>query len=156
MSQILKSLKVPPNSASLEEARTRTFEFFRMCCRSIPHVMEIYNLHDVVSPSQLRYAAAAEVRKNANVTNPKVIDMLLFKGMEELMNIVNQSKQRHHIVGQYVVGRWFEPQQGHWRHYKPAASPGPRGTNRGGPALKQRDPVGTTSRVRKATPESHG
>ncbi|KAH0725081.1 hypothetical protein KY284_000946 [Solanum tuberosum] len=33
-----------------------------------------------------------------------VIDMLLFKGMEELMNIVNQSKQRHHIVGQYVVG----------------------------------------------------
>ncbi|KAK4737170.1 hypothetical protein R3W88_000867 [Solanum pinnatisectum] len=104
MSQILKSLKVPPNSASLEEARTRTFEFFRMCCRSIPHVMEIYNLHDVVSPSQLRSAAAAEVRKNANVTNPKVIDMLLFKGMEELMNIVNQSKQRHHIVGQYVVG----------------------------------------------------
>lgn len=34
----------------------------------------------------------------------QVIDMLLFKGMEELMNIVNQSKQRHHIVGQYVVG----------------------------------------------------
>lgn len=30
--------------------------------------------------------------------------MLLFKGTEELMNIVNQSKQRHHIVGQYVVG----------------------------------------------------
>ncbi|WMV46698.1 hypothetical protein MTR67_040083 [Solanum verrucosum] len=29
--------------------------------------------------------------------------------------------------------------KGHWRHYKPAASPGPRGTNRGGPALKQRD-----------------
>ncbi|WMV38625.1 hypothetical protein MTR67_032010, partial [Solanum verrucosum] len=52
--------------------------------------------------------------------------------------------------------RRFEPQQGHWRHYKPAASPGPRGTNRGGPALKQRDPVGTASRVRKATPGNHG
>lgn len=34
--------------------------------------MEIYNLHDVVTPSQLRSAAAAEVRKNANITNPKV------------------------------------------------------------------------------------
>lgn len=66
--------------------------------------MKIYNLHDVVSPSQLRSAAAAEIRKNANVTNPKVIDLLLFKGMEELNNIANQSKQRHHIVGQYVVG----------------------------------------------------
>ncbi|KAH0734247.1 hypothetical protein KY285_009954 [Solanum tuberosum] len=59
-------------------------------------------------------------------------------------------------LGQSPSGRRFEPQQGHWRHYKPAASPGPRGTNRGGPALKQRDPVGTASRVRKATPENHG
>lgn len=30
--------------------------------------------------------------------------MLLFKGMEELKNIVDHSKQRHHIIGQYVVG----------------------------------------------------
>lgn len=35
--------------------------------------MEIYNLHDVVSPSQLRSAAAAHVRKNAGVTNPRVL-----------------------------------------------------------------------------------
>lgn len=35
----------------------------------------------------------------------QVIDMLLFKGMEELENIVEHSKQRHHIVGQYVVGQ---------------------------------------------------
>ncbi|XP_009612066.1 NADH dehydrogenase [ubiquinone] 1 alpha subcomplex subunit 6-like [Nicotiana tabacum] len=104
MAHMLRNLRVPQNSASLEEARTRTFEFFRMCCRSIPQVMEIYNLHDVVSPSQLRSAAAAHVRKNAGVTNPRVIDMLLFKGMEELKNIVDHSKQRHHIIGQYVVG----------------------------------------------------
>ena len=31
--------------------------------------------------------------------------MLLFKGMEELGNIVEHAKQRHHIIGQYVVGR---------------------------------------------------
>ncbi|KAH0645503.1 hypothetical protein KY284_033387 [Solanum tuberosum] len=58
-------------------------------------------------------------------------------------------------LGQSPSGRRFEPQQGHWRHYKPAVSPGPRGTNRGGPALKQRDPVGIASRVRKATPGNH-
>ncbi|KAL0289298.1 UNVERIFIED_CONTAM: NADH dehydrogenase [ubiquinone] 1 alpha subcomplex subunit [Sesamum calycinum] len=34
-----------------------------------------------------------------------VIDMLLFKGTEELSNIVEHAKQRHHIIGQYVVGR---------------------------------------------------
>lgn len=34
----------------------------------------------------------------------QVIDMLLFKGMEELKNCVDHSKQRHHLVGKYVVG----------------------------------------------------
>lgn len=34
----------------------------------------------------------------------QVIDMLIFKGMEELENIVEHSKQRHHMIGQYVVG----------------------------------------------------
>lgn len=67
--------------------------------------MDIYNLDDVVKISQLRSAIASEIRKNANVTNPKVIDMLLFKGMEELNNIAEHAKQRHHIIGQYVVGQ---------------------------------------------------
>lgn len=35
----------------------------------------------------------------------QVIDMLLFKGMEELGNVTEHAKQRHHIIGQYVVGR---------------------------------------------------
>lgn len=30
--------------------------------------------------------------------------MLLFKGIEELNNVVEHAKQRHHIIGQYVVG----------------------------------------------------
>ncbi|KAJ0735269.1 putative NADH:ubiquinone reductase (H(+)-translocating) [Helianthus annuus] len=97
-------VKVPPNSATLQEARHRTFDFFRAACRSIPSIMDIYNLYDVVTPSQLRSTIAAEIRKNAHITNPKVIDMLLFKGMEELSNITEHAKQRHHIIGQYVVG----------------------------------------------------
>lgn len=66
---------------------------------------EIYNLEDVVSPSQLRTSIASQIRNHSHVTNPKVIDMLLFKGLEELNNVVEHAKQRHHIIGQYVVGR---------------------------------------------------
>ncbi|KAK4355047.1 hypothetical protein RND71_027241 [Anisodus tanguticus] len=33
----------------------------------------------------------------------QVIDMLLFKGMEELKNCVDHSKQRHRLVGKYVI-----------------------------------------------------
>lgn len=29
--------------------------------------------------------------------------MLLFKGTEELHNIVEHAKQRHHILGQYIL-----------------------------------------------------
>lgn len=38
------------------------------------------------------------------VVNLQVIDMLLFKGTEDLNNILEHAKQRHHIIGQYVVG----------------------------------------------------
>ncbi|KMT16978.1 hypothetical protein BVRB_2g041840 [Beta vulgaris subsp. vulgaris] len=96
--------KVPPNSATLEEARKRMFDFFKTACRSLPAVMDIYNLHDIATISQLRSSIAAQIRKNADVRDPKVIDMLIFKGTEELENIVEHSKQRHHIIGQYVVG----------------------------------------------------
>lgn len=96
--------KVPPNSANLEEARKRVFEFFKLACRSLPTVMDIYNLDDVATISQLRSTIASQIRKNAHIKDPKVIDMLLFKGMEELENIVEHSKQRHHMIGQYVVG----------------------------------------------------
>ncbi|ONK63647.1 uncharacterized protein A4U43_C07F17430 [Asparagus officinalis] len=91
--------------AAAVEARKRTFEFFKTACRALPSVMDIYNLHDVVTISELRSSISSQIRKNAHVTNPKVIDMLLFKGMEELTNIVDHAKQRHHIIGQYVVGR---------------------------------------------------
>ena len=63
---------VQPNSASIEEARKRTFEFFKMACRALPSVMEIYNLHDVVTISQLRSAISSQIRKNAHISNPKV------------------------------------------------------------------------------------
>ncbi|KAM7523539.1 hypothetical protein LguiA_013441 [Lonicera macranthoides] len=138
MSFTLRSVKVPPNSVNLEEARKRTFDFFRAACRSIPTIMDIYNLDDVVNPAQLRTTIASQIRKNAHITNPKlddnfrlcsfpppfvcsfssfpqnlvlrydaiVIDMLLFKGMEELNNITEHAKQRHHIIGQYVTGQY--------------------------------------------------
>ncbi|RVW36385.1 NADH dehydrogenase [ubiquinone] 1 alpha subcomplex subunit 6 [Vitis vinifera] len=208
-SVMLKNVRVPANSANLEEARSRTFDFFKMVCRSIPKIMDIYNLDDVVTVSQLRSIIASEFRKNSDVTNTKfnssmhlfaslyclsgqliehslrifleevnakiftqggiahlrslgnplgvegvfcrskaqdslgskpfmlvlvsleeplgwneqpsigvlylgiswvlppvkVIDMLLFKGMEEFRNVVEHSKQRHHIIGQYVLAR---------------------------------------------------
>lgn len=72
MASVLRNVKVLPNSASVEEARQRVFEFFRVACRSLPSVMEIYNLYDVTSVAQLRSTIASEIRKNINLSDPKV------------------------------------------------------------------------------------
>ncbi|KAK4483566.1 hypothetical protein RD792_010765 [Penstemon davidsonii] len=105
MASTVKYVRVPPPSANIAEARKRVFEFFKTACRSIPTIMEIYTLDDVVTPTKLRSTITSEFRKNAHVTNPQVIDMLLIKGTEELSNIVEHAKQRHHIIGQYVLSR---------------------------------------------------
>lgn len=105
MASPLRQVGTGANSQSLDEARKRVFHFFREACRSIPQIMETYNLHEVITPSQLRSVVAAQFRKQAHVTNPKVIDMLIIKGDEELRNCLDHSKQRHHIVGQYVIGQ---------------------------------------------------
>ncbi|KAF3946585.1 hypothetical protein CMV_027164 [Castanea mollissima] len=105
MSFTRRAVKVPPNSASLEEARHRVIDFFKTACRSIPSIIDIYNLDEVATVSELRSSVAAQIRKNSHITNTKVIDMLLLKGVEEFNNIVEHAKQRHHIIGQYVVGQ---------------------------------------------------
>ncbi|THU70153.1 hypothetical protein C4D60_Mb08t22030 [Musa balbisiana] len=87
-----------------------------MACRSFPAVMEIYNLEDVVTVyRRLRRNPQERPHRQPKVWGRlgdyhvymyfQVIDLLLFKGTEELSNIVTHSKQRHHLIGQYVVGR---------------------------------------------------
>ena len=60
------------SSATLEEARDRAMAFFKECCRSLPHLMDIYVLHETISLSDLRSIVSAQFRKHQNVQNPKV------------------------------------------------------------------------------------
>ncbi|KDD76341.1 hypothetical protein H632_c261p0 [Helicosporidium sp. ATCC 50920] len=41
-------------------------------------------------------------RENAKVTDPKAINMLIYKGREELEMVLMQHKQRHHLIDKYV------------------------------------------------------
>lgn len=67
--------------------------------------MERYNLHEVISPAELRSKIASEFRKHPNVSNPLVLDMLVYKGEEQLQYCLDHAKQRHHLISEYVVGR---------------------------------------------------
>ncbi|KAH9317853.1 hypothetical protein KI387_019622, partial [Taxus chinensis] len=98
MAAPMRSVVTVGSSLTLEEAKKHALDLYRQACRALPQIVEIYNLSDVITTSELRSAIASQFRKHANVTNPKVIDMLVFKGDEELRNCIEHSKQRHHII----------------------------------------------------------
>ncbi|CAM6113763.1 unnamed protein product [Calypogeia fissa] len=103
--KIAPSRVTASSSASLEEARRRALDLFHETCRALPAIMEMYNLDEVISRTHLRSLIASQFRKHAEVTNPKVVDMLVFKGKEELQNCIDHAKQRHHLISTYVVGQ---------------------------------------------------
>ncbi|KAG9456942.1 hypothetical protein H6P81_001450 [Aristolochia fimbriata] len=106
MAHALRNAKVPPNSATLAEAKSHVIDLFKKACRSLPTVMNLYHLDDIITVSQLRSAVSSKFRKNAHITNPKVIDLLVFNGMEELANIIEHYKQRHHIIEHGIQQIW--------------------------------------------------
>ena len=70
----IRMVKTGSGSASVEEARSRALDFFREVCRNMPNMMERYNLYEVITPSEMRDKVAADFRKHADTTNPKVQD----------------------------------------------------------------------------------
>ncbi|KAL9667498.1 hypothetical protein QQ045_022063 [Rhodiola kirilowii] len=108
MTFTLRAVKVPLNSASLEEARVRTFDFFRTARRSMSRIMDICNLHDVATISHLRSTVASQIRKNAIVTNPKISALFrnaILKTLGPILSIAH-SGQNHAPSG---INNLFTP-----------------------------------------------
>lgn len=68
----------------------------------LPWVVRNYKLEELTTVRQLRENVAKLFRKQAHVTNPQVVDILVYKGREELEMVVLQHKQRHHLVDAYI------------------------------------------------------
>ena len=66
--------------------------------------MKNYRLEDMTTPAELRRNVAALFKARPPIADPRVVDVLIYKGREELESIVLQHKQRHHLVGEYVLG----------------------------------------------------
>lgn len=77
-------------------------DFFREVCRVLPWVVSNYKLDELSSVRELRRNIALLFRKHSHVTAPGVVDILIYKGREELEMVVLQHKQRHHIITDYV------------------------------------------------------
>jgi NADH dehydrogenase (ubiquinone) 1 alpha subcomplex subunit 6 len=71
-------------------------------CREVPWIMRTYWLEEVTTTAQLRSRLANEFRR-ASTDNPAVIDVMLFKGAQELVTVMAHHFQRHHLITKFVA-----------------------------------------------------
>ncbi|KAK2642857.1 hypothetical protein Ddye_024620 [Dipteronia dyeriana] len=105
----LRNVKLPPNSVSLEEARSRVFDLFRSSRRSMhAATMDDHNLHDVVSKSQLHSTIAAEIRKNSHFTESKLATVL--RSDVTRLPSVDSNQKTKEVLGAFGVSALFRRQ----------------------------------------------
>lgn len=71
-------------------------------CRCLPTVVKQYKLDELTNVPELRSNIALMFRRHQDVKADQVIDLLVYKGREELEMVMLNHKQRHHLVTSYV------------------------------------------------------
>ncbi|CAH2048658.1 unnamed protein product, partial [Iphiclides podalirius] len=89
----------PVLSINAQEARARVLSLYKAWYRQIPYVVKEYDIPK--SEEQCRAKLKEIFVNNKNVTDIRVIDMLVIKGQMELKETVNIWKQKGHIMAYF-------------------------------------------------------
>lgn len=89
-------------SKSPAEARRRAIQLYRDFQRSAPEIQSMYLLN--IPISLLRSKIRQEFERNRFVTDPRAIDVLLFKGRAEFQETMNYWKQKCHVMAFFELG----------------------------------------------------
>jgi NADH dehydrogenase (ubiquinone) 1 alpha subcomplex subunit 6 len=77
-------------------------QFYLEVCRCVPFIHRAMRLDELVSVREIRAIIKEQFLKFKDVKDPRVIDMLIFKGREELEVYLTLHKQRHHAISEYL------------------------------------------------------
>jgi NADH dehydrogenase (ubiquinone) 1 alpha subcomplex subunit 6 len=84
-----------PSGVRAAQAK-RVVALFRALCRDAPRVRVMYGLES--SEREIRAMALSQFRKQAAVTEPRIIESLLARGAMEREETINQWKQKGHLL----------------------------------------------------------
>eukprot|EP00123_Amoebidium_parasiticum_P019317 comp24514_c0_seq1/m.46765 comp24514_c0_seq1/g.46765 ORF comp24514_c0_seq1/g.46765 comp24514_c0_seq1/m.46765 type:complete len:118 (-) comp24514_c0_seq1:152-505(-) len=95
------ALSTVRSSSSAQEARSRVLSLYRAWMRETPTITDKYQLD--IPMSQVRAKIREEFKKNAQIKDVRVVDLLVFKGKQELDETHWVWKQKTHIM------RYWQP-----------------------------------------------
>ncbi|KAJ1885560.1 ndufa6 NADH-ubiquinone oxidoreductase subunit [Coemansia sp. RSA 455] len=98
---------VTKSSSSLADARTRAIHLYRLWQKNVPQIMIDYHL--CLPQSVVRSKIREHFEKNRYVSDPRTIDVLLFKGRIEFEETYNVWKQYSHVL-RYFDANEQDPQ----------------------------------------------
>merc|ERR1719223_2150121 len=84
------------SSSTRAELSYQVVSMFRKMCREASAVASLYDLP--YTPSEVRHLVGLQFRRNGEVKDPRLVEMLLAKAEMELEESRNQWKQRPHLI----------------------------------------------------------
>lgn len=99
MSQLSKiGVKVAKEGLFGGEAR----QFYFEVCRCVPFIQKAMKLEEIVSVRDIRGVVKEKFKEYKDVKDQRVIDLLIFKGRQELETYLTLHKNRHHAITEYL------------------------------------------------------
>lgn len=86
----------PLLSLDMPEAHRRAINLYRAWFRQIPYIKHEFDLP--ISEKDMKDKLREKYYQNKNVTDPRVVDMLVIKGQMELNETVMKWKQECHVM----------------------------------------------------------
>lgn len=82
-------------SSSFEEASAKTRAVYRHALRNIPEMRRNFSIME--DKKMVQHVVRDLFERHKYVSDPKIVDMLVFKAIQELHEIREQWKSRHHV-----------------------------------------------------------